>query len=1118
MSNKPPRPPIPPRHEKDVSDVSSTFLNKLGAAERASIELKNANAALAKKEAELSSLKEQINRRVGPSSPQEMKAVEQAGFDIDAARRRVGSVRESVKLKTAERTASTIMDRRVHENQFSTLTKAISSDPNLISQEYQRLIGDRQVTPQLLHELSSKNSAILSHLKPTVRTNIATGLYGAKSRDDVASTVMTSRLGDYSQALKDKAGLAVISSDYDRKQKEAEKAQRDAQKAEEKKALDAQKMANKAKEEEDKKLKFEEVQGKKKEREESDKRELVRKANSRSQKELFKQEIADELIVEKDKERKTKESAMQAKEVANRNEALRKANSRSMTSMLREEEATDVAIGREGKRKALISERVKGNLSELLEKEEKRRGESFLKSASQGGLQGLAQAYGFQDAKVFTETQKKQLDELSAKLQELGKVFSETAILTEEQVKQQEDLSKAYQKQEHIVKAIDRVREEDKRKGEDNLNKAGMVVSGLSSAVSAADYFLVGSELDDLSLKKSIASEKNRVYDKQKAAAEGDMAALFSFDAGAEDFGIKQGNAFSSRVDGIRLAKGGVNIAGGFLDVLGGVARGGPLGGLGASADVAGNMVVEAVKNSKRIPQILTDLQGRGLSRELIDEVLAPAYRATGAFKDFSMGKMGAVSGAGKDSSNIFDQVSGGFLSENANMSAEEILGLTQSGIAGVGSKFIKDPTGVVGRAGDFKKSGLGSSQDYISLLAQSVNSGGGVSSLEGVVNTANRLGMSNLKSINSMTDIVSSISGPLVSSGIEGGRGAVNMLSSALGASAGSGLSDETRLSMAKNDIQRMGELSGPGMDIAGIISASKIQTQFAGKSGIEQIAMSNTDLNKLRQIEGMEGKARKIAMDRAGISNEEELQKLLGIKKSEFVDRVGIMGTSKARGEVSELLDGKKKYDDLSSETKALLGAHDLSAFLGGVGQKADFSKRKLGQGKGDLGSTQSIETINNISRAQEIIEGEGFSGGVGKIATLSGQKLVNRNNLSDQLESTLAGVNQKNIDAQVKGKGMSGRQISEGIQGDARLKSIEEAKKEFEEKKDKMIGEIGESISNGAKAVKDSIVAGFNEGVSAIGSFFGLEKGASLPKVSQGTSVKSKAPKARQDQPGG
>ncbi len=74
MSNKPPRPPIPPRHEKDVSDVSSTFLNKLGAAERASIELKNANAALAKKEAELSSLKEQINRRVGPSSPQEMKA------------------------------------------------------------------------------------------------------------------------------------------------------------------------------------------------------------------------------------------------------------------------------------------------------------------------------------------------------------------------------------------------------------------------------------------------------------------------------------------------------------------------------------------------------------------------------------------------------------------------------------------------------------------------------------------------------------------------------------------------------------------------------------------------------------------------------------------------------------------------------------------------------------------------------------------------------------------------------------------------------------------------------------------------------------------------------------
>jgi hypothetical protein len=1058
VSNKPPRPPIPPRHEKDISDVSSTFLNKLGAAERASIELKNANAALAKKEAELSSLKEQINRRVGPSSPQEMKAVEQAGFDIDAARRRVESVRESVKLKTAERTASTIMDRRVHENQFSTLTKAISSDPNLISQEYQRLIGDRQVTPQLLHELSSKNSAILSHLKPTVRTNIATGLYGSKSRDDVASTVMTSRLGDYSQALKDKAGLAVISSDYDRKQKEAEKAQRDAQKAEEKKALDAQKMANKAKEEEDKKLKFEEVQGKKREREESDKRELVRKANSRAQKDLFKQEIADELIVEKEADQTKRRKQIE-----------------------------------EGRQKK-ASDEARDRLARTLGKDESRAQSFFISEASKGGLQGLAKAFGSNDPISFADTQRSALADLKTKLQELGEVFANTSTLTKEQIKSHENLNKSYEKQQKIVDAIDRVSGgggtgsgggggSTPEKIANNLLIASAAIGGVKQLGGAIDYAVAGSQYQELSVQKRIAEENNRYFFRKRDAERGDAGARMLLDMGVEDLAATKGNAMQDHY----LKYGGVNA---FLNMAGGVtsgmasfAGGNIAGAIGSGAGALSGAITDSTNLGLNLTQVVKNLEMRGLQREKIEEIMRPATEAANKAYSFNQGRLEAVSGAGGMAAEVFGAISPSELLNTIGGSPEEARQIVSMGVRGVGQQFMRDPKNILKRAGAADRAHVMDRSDYLSSLAQVVNAGGGQNVLEGIINASSAYGMGGSKSINSMAGAVSSMSAPLMASGIEGGIGMTALLSGALSSTSGSSYSQETRMAMAQSGLSAFNNASSTKVDLAGIIAANRTMADFSGKDGSALMAIQGTNIEELMAVRDMpKGEERTLAMKGMGLESDQELNKAIKNKIEETGDRIVIgIGNEKVSNEVKELIAGKRTPKALSvaaASTLRVAGQSPTALYRYGqtkANTKSDdflkiTQKNALNPAGKELSAASMEKTATNISKNNELREGDVLQGGGEKrmmdALTSSNYNTQSINQISDQIK----GQNESVSKNQMMKKEAD---ASPGI-----VSSLEDALKRGG---DLFGGSMNNAFLQGATTAATGVENGFKNGVS-------------------------------------
>ena len=736
------------------------------------------------------------------------------------------------------------------------------------------------------------------------------------------------------------------------------------------------------------------------------------------------------------------------------------------------------------RKEASKTERVKKRTENLLEDDKERQFNQSLKYGAKAGLGALAAQSGYSDTKVFSVDQKNKLEEFSKAIEVMVSEISKATTVTEEQSKAQEELSKNY---EHQKKLVGKIESLEKGDGGGKKGVAGFAkfVNTLGRAADAVSYVGIGSNIDKLNTQKGILADSAYLRNQSLAATQGDMSALLSKSYGVNDFAKGEGKegrfrqGISSTVGaGLNAAEAGVQSAASGVGFLG--------GGAGKVVEVGLDAALGAIKQSvataKGIPQTQVELQFRQLTREVLDGVLDPIYKAVQGFRDFSMQKSSSLSGAGKAGEGAFDAISPTFMKDSiSNLSTEEVAGLTQRGVGSVGKDFLSDPTGMLKMASRVKDAGLSADQ-YFAIAARSADSGGGKGTADGIYALSEKFGMANEKGLNAISGAVSSMSSPYVSQGIEGGDAAVSSLNRALSNTQGLGLRDETRIAEAASSLNRIDDLAkNSSIDIASMQKMALMQDKFKGKSGVQQLALAQATPEKIKSILSMpEGQAKTNAMRAIGASNDKELKDLLGIESEVLATRVTTgLASAETSSEIKDFLSGKRSYKELSNDAAAILGQQGIGASASGTlsSSAEGVGKPKLTALGGGAGSAKNLERLANKTVGRLSEEGGDIVGGIEGLSAEAQKVFDTTESARSATAGNLAKV--KNMDPNAVATKSSPKNIGELMDSEGMVK-FNEGVSNF----GKMISDqIPESFGKGGELIKKAILEAFGEAADSM-----------------------------------
>jgi hypothetical protein len=289
-------------------------------------------------------------------------------------------------------------------------------------------------------------------------------------------------------------------------------------------------------------------------------------------------------------------------------------------------------------------------------------------------------------------------------------------------------------------------------------------------------------EMDTVRLQTGFMGIANQRYQDAQAAAGGDMAAILRIQRGTYQDAIKFGEKISekeysaSKTEAIgggmstaaNIAKGviaGAAVGGAGGAIIGGVGAvpgaivGGIVGGIGAG-------VSGVTQTSGRIAELQSgaikaaafqDAFNTKMAKSEAELMMSTAVQQKAM--DFTRSSWGSTSGAGVGRAGILKTLrSEGFqqnLVAEYGMGQEELLGLTQAGLHGLGKQFR---TGDIDRAGKFSRGGFGSSEQYMAIRSQIAQTGGTKDNLETIMRNAVAAGMDSSKNLADMTRTMSSM------------------------------------------------------------------------------------------------------------------------------------------------------------------------------------------------------------------------------------------------------------------------------------------------------------------------------------------------------------------------